>query len=132
MQPQVSLKGFRPGKVPAAHIRKMFGQSIMNDIVQEVVNESSQQAINDNKIRPAGNPQIDLRANGEEVTKGEADLEYTMKVESIPEFDPVDPEKLKFTRLVHAPAKKEKSWRLLKRPTRKRLKRRKPKKMTPS
>ena len=83
MQPQVTLKGFRPGKVPAAHIRKMFGQSIMNDIVQEVVNESSQQAINDNKIRPAGNPQIDLRANGEEVTKGEADLEYTMKVLSL-------------------------------------------------
>jgi len=47
MQPQVTLKGFRPGKVPTAHIRKMFGQSIMNDIVQEVVNESSQQAINE-------------------------------------------------------------------------------------
>ena len=101
MQPQVTLKGFRPGKVPVAHIRKMFGQSIMSDIVQEVVNESSQKAINDNKLRPAGNPQIDLRANGEEVTKGTADLEYTMKVESIPEFDPVDPEKLKFTKLVH-------------------------------
>ena len=49
MQPQVTLKGFRPGKVPVAHIRKMFGQSIMSDIVQEVVNESSQKAINDNK-----------------------------------------------------------------------------------
>ena len=112
MQPQVTLKGFRPGKVPPAHIKKMFGQSIMNDIVQEVVNESSQKAINDNKIRPAGNPQIDLRANGEEVTKGEADLEYTMKVESIPEFDPVDPEKLKFTKLVHAATKKDIDERL--------------------
>jgi len=101
-----------PLRVPAAHIRKMFGQSIMNDIVQEVVNESSQQAINDNKIRPAGNPQIDLRANGEDVTKGEADLEYTMKVESIPEFDPVDPEKLKFTRLVHTPKKADIDERL--------------------
>ena len=112
MQPQVTLKGFRPGKVPTAHIRKMFGQSIMNDIVQEVVNESSQQAINDNKIRPAGNPQIDLRANGEEVTKGEADLEYTMKVESIPEFDPVDLEKLKFTKLVHDADQKDIDERL--------------------
>ena len=112
MQPQVSLKGFRPGKVPTTHIRKMFGQSIMNDIVQEVVNESSQQAINDNKIRPAGNPQIDLRANGDEVTKGEADLEYTMKIESIPEFDPVDPEKLKFTRLVHEADQKDIDERL--------------------
>ena len=112
MQPQVSLKGFRPGKVPPAHIKKMFGQSIMNDIVQEVVNESSQQAINDNKIRPAGQPQIDLRANGEAVTKGTADLEYTMKVESIPEFDPVDPEKLKFTKLVHEADQKDVDERL--------------------
>ena len=112
MQPQVTLKGFRPGKVPTAHIRKMFGQSIMNDIVQEVVNESSQKAINDNKLRPAGQPKIDLRANGEEVTTGTADLEYTMTVESIPEFDPVDPEKLKFTKLVHKADKKDIDERL--------------------
>ena len=77
MQPQVSLKGFRPGKVPVGHIRKMFGQSIMKDLVEEVVNETSQQAINDNKIRPAGQPKVDLRANGEDVTKGEACLLYT-------------------------------------------------------
>ena len=101
MQPQVSLKGFRPGKVPVSHIRKMFGQSIMKDVVEETVNETTQKAINDNKIRPAGQPQVDLRANGEEVTKGEADLEYQLTVESIPDFEPVDPEKLKFTRLTH-------------------------------
>jgi trigger factor len=99
MQPQVSLKGFRPGKVPTSHIRKMFGQSIMKDIVEETVNETSQQAINDNKIRPAGQPKIDLRANGEDVTKGNADLEYQLTVESIPDFEPVDPSTLKFTRL---------------------------------
>jgi len=101
MQPQVSLKGFRPGKVPVSHIRKMFGQSIMKDVVEETVNETTQKAINDNKIRPAGQPQVDLRANGEEVTKGEADLEYQLTVETIPDFEPVDPEKLKFTRLTH-------------------------------
>ena len=101
MQPQVSLKGFRPGKVPVSHIRKMFGQSIMKDVVEETVNETTQQAINDNKIRPAGQPQVDLRANGKDVTKGEADLEYQLTVESIPDFEPVDPEKLKFTRLTH-------------------------------
>ncbi|MEP1230284.1 MAG: trigger factor [Litorimonas sp.] len=99
MQPQVTLKGFRPGKVPVSHIRKMFGQSIMKDIVEETVNETTQKAINDNKIRPAGNPKVDLRANGEEVTQGKADLEYQLTVETIPEFEPVDPEKLKFTRL---------------------------------
>lgn len=107
MQPQVSLKGFRPGKVPVSHIRKMFGQSIMKDVVEETVNETTQQAINDNKIRPAGQPQVDLRANGEDVTKGEADLEYQLTVESIPDFEPVDPEKLKFTRLTHEADEKE-------------------------
>ena len=99
IQPEVSLKGFRPGKVPVSHIRKMFGQSIMKDVVEEVLNETSQKAINDNKLRPAGQPQIDLRANGEDVTKGKADLDYYMTVESIPEFESVDPSELKFTRL---------------------------------
>ena len=99
MQPQVSLKGFRPGKVPVSHIRKMFGASIMKDVVEETVNETSQQAINDNKLRPAGQPKVDLRANGEDVTNGKADLEYQLTVETIPEFDVADFEKLKFTRL---------------------------------
>lgn len=99
MQPQVSLKGFRPGKVPAKHIRKMFGQSIMKEVVEEVVAETSQKAMADNNLRPAGQPQIDLRANGEDVTKGKADLEYQLSVETIPEFEPTDVEKLKFTRL---------------------------------
>lgn len=107
MQPQVSLKGFRPGKVPVSHIRKMFGQSIMKDVVEETVNETTQQAINDNKIRPAGQPQVDLRANGEDVTQGKADLEYQLTVESIPDFEPVDPETLKFTRLTHEADEKE-------------------------
>ena len=99
MQPQVSIKGFRPGKVPTSHIRKMFGQSIMRDVVEETVNETSQQAINDNKLRPAGQPKVDLRANGEDVTNGKADLEYTLTVELIPDFEVADFEKLKFTRL---------------------------------
>lgn len=107
MQPQVSLKGFRPGKVPVSHIRKMFGQSIMKDVVEETVNETTQQAINDNNIRPAGQPQVDLRANGEDVTQGKADLEYQLTVESIPDFEPVDPETLKFTRLTHEADEKE-------------------------
>ncbi len=100
MQPQVNLKGFRPGKVPVAHIRKMFGQSIMNDVVQDMVTETTNKLLSDEKIRPAGQPKIDLRANGAEVTKGEADLEYTIELETIPEFEPVDPKTLKFTKLV--------------------------------
>jgi len=99
MQPEVSLKGFRPGKVPISHIRKMFGISIMNDVVQETVTETTQKTMEDNKLRPAGQPKIELRANGADVTSGKADLEYTLEVETIPEFEPVDPKTLKLTRL---------------------------------
>lgn len=99
MQPEVTLKGFRPGKVPVTHIKKMFGQSIMNDVVQDVVTETSQTVMTDNKLRPAGQPKIELRANGAEVTKGEADLQYTLELETIPEFEPVDPKTLKFTKI---------------------------------
>ena len=112
MQPQVSLKGFRPGKVPTAHIRKMFGQSIMKDVVEDTLNETSQKAINDNKLRPAGQPKIDLRANGEDVTKGKADLEYQMTVETIPEFEIADVSKMKFTRPVAEVDDKELDERL--------------------
>jgi trigger factor len=104
MQPQVSLKGFRPGKVPVSHIRKMYGQGIMKDVVEETINETTQKAINDNSIRPAGQPKVDLKADGDKVTSGTSDLEYELSVESIPDFTPVDPEKLKFTRLKHEPA----------------------------
>lgn len=104
MQPQVSLKGFRPGKVPVSHIRKMYGQGIMKDVVEETINETTQKAINDNSIRPAGQPKVDLKADGDKVTSGSSDLEYELSIESIPDFTPVDPEKLKFTRLKHEPA----------------------------
>lgn len=104
MQPQVSLKGFRPGKVPVSHIRKMYGQGIMKDVVEETINETTQKAINDNSIRPAGQPKVDLKADGDKVTSGTSDLEYELSVESIPDFTPVDPEKLKFTRLKYEPA----------------------------
>ena len=107
MQPEVSLKGFRPGKVPISHIRKMFGTSIMNDVVQETVTETTQKTMEDNKLRPAGQPKIELRANGADVTSGKADLEYTLEVETIPEFEPVDPKTLKFTRLTSELADKD-------------------------
>ena len=107
MQPKVSLKGFRPGKVPVSHIKKMYGQGIMKDVVEETINETTQKAINDNSIRPAGQPKVDMKADGDKVTSGTSDLEYELSVETIPDFTPVDPEKLKFTRLKHEPSSED-------------------------
>ena len=99
MQPKVNLKGFRVGKVPVAHIRKMYGRSIMNDVIEQTINESSQQALADNKVRPAGQPKIEMIDKPEDIIDGKADLNYTIEVEVIPEFEPVNAATLTFTRL---------------------------------
>ena len=99
MKGQVKLKGFRPGKVPSAHIRKMFGKSIMGDVIQDAVTQSSQKLIADKSLRPAVQPSIELTSNSEKLTDGKEDLAYKLSIEIIPEFEPADPSKMKFTRL---------------------------------
>jgi trigger factor len=107
VQPQVKLKGFRPGKVPLAHIKKMFGKSMMGEIVDDVVRETSSQALDEKSLRPASQPSIKLEASAEKVVAGEADLEYTMEVEVMPEFEPADVTELEFERLVAEPSADE-------------------------
>lgn len=114
MKPQVRLKGFRPGKVPASHIRKMFGASIMGDVISETVTETSQKLLEDKKLRPAVQPSIDMKSEAEALKKGEEDLNYELSVEIIPEFEPADPAKLKLTRLTMDVEDKEVDERIAK------------------
>ena len=91
---QVTIPGFRQGKVPTKLLRQRYGQAVLGEIVQDAVVETSSQAISDNSINPATQPKID-------VTKFEdgEDLEYTMAVEIMPEITPVDFKTLKLERL---------------------------------
>lgn len=100
IQPQVQLKGFRPGKVPTAHIRKMFGKSLMGEIVQNTLEETSQKALDDKALRPAARPSIQLNGSAEKVVNGEADLEFNMQVEVMPEFTPADVADIEVERMV--------------------------------
>ncbi len=100
IQPEVSLKGFRPGKVPASHIKRMFGKSMMGEILETTMNEASQQALNDNNIKPAGQPHFHLTNEADDVVAGKADLSFHMHVDIMPEFTPVDPAKLSIERPV--------------------------------
>lgn len=100
IRPQMNLKGFRPGKVPAAHVKKMFGKDIMGEVVQALVQETSQKAIEDADVRPAGQPEMKMESDMEKVLEGEADLAYEMNVDVMPEFEPVDIEKLAITKPV--------------------------------
>ncbi len=66
MKAKIKVNGFRPGKVPAAHIRKLYGKSIMSDVVQEAVNEANRKIVEDNKLRLAGEPRLDV-VGGQEI-----------------------------------------------------------------
>ena len=86
----IRLKGFRPGKVPVAHLRKTFGKQVMTEVIQETVGESSQKALEEQALRPALQPEIALEGEIEEVINGKADLAYKMNFEIIPEFEIAD------------------------------------------
>src|SRR5471030_1238521 len=79
MKPRMNLKGFRPGKVPASYLKKTFGKSMMGEIVEAAVNESSQKAVTDNSLKPASPPRVDLVSAMDQVVDGKSDLEFTVK-----------------------------------------------------
>lgn len=85
----VQLKGFRKGKVPVAHIKKVYGRSLMTEVLQDTIRETSETAIRDRKERPAQMPNISLsedQAEINEVIEGKKDLAYQMTFEVVPEI----------------------------------------------
>ncbi len=99
MKPRLHLKGFRPGKAPVSFLKKQYGKSMMGEVVEEVVNEGSKKAIEDNALKPAFAPRVEPVGELEQVVDGKADLEFTIKVDLMPEFDLADVSKLKIERL---------------------------------
>jgi trigger factor len=99
----IQLKGFRRGKVPATHIRKVYGRSLMAEVMQKAVEESTEKAIADRKERPAIEPKIDFpedQAEIEKVIEGQGDLAYSVSFEVLPEIAIADLAALEFERLV--------------------------------
>lgn len=100
IQPQVHLKGFRPGKAPVSFLKKTYGKSIMNEIIEAAVQESVQKAVADNELKPAFPPQPDVVSDMAQVMEGKSDLEFNIKVDLMPDFDVSDPATLKVEKLV--------------------------------
>ena len=63
---KVQLKGFRPGKVPMAHMKKTYGKSVMGEVVEETVNAATQAAVAERNLRPAQPPRVELTAKAED------------------------------------------------------------------
>lgn len=96
---KVQLKGFRPGKVPLAHLKKTFGKSVMGEIVEETVNAATQTAVTERNLRPAQPPRVELTAKADDVVAGKTDLTFNVTVDVMPDFTPVDPATLELKRL---------------------------------
>ena len=87
----VNLKGFRPGKVPKEILKKQFGQAIFGEVLDKVLKDTSTKALQENKIKPAGQPKIDLKTYGED-----KDLEYIISVTELPKVEVKSIENIKF------------------------------------
>jgi trigger factor len=99
MKPRVNLKGFRPGKAPVSFLKRQFGKSVMGEVVEQAVNEGSQKAISDNQLKPALQPRIEPVGDVSEVVNGKADLQFTVTVDLMPEFQTADVAKLKVEKI---------------------------------
>ena len=86
-----TLKGFRPGKAPKEILKRQFGEAIMGEVLDKVLKDTSAKALQENKIRPATQPKIDLKKYGEG-----KELEYVMSVTELPEIDTKQIQNIKY------------------------------------
>ena len=87
----VNLKGFRPGKVPKEILKRQFGKAIFGEVLDKVLKETTTKALEENKIKPAGQPKLDLKTYGED-----KDLEYIISVTELPKVQVKSTENIKF------------------------------------
>lgn len=100
MQPKVHLKGFRPGKAPVSFLKKTYGKSLMGEIVNAAINETSEKLLKEKELKPATTPRVDFKSAMENVVAGKEDLEFTMQVDLMPEFELANLSALSAERLV--------------------------------
>jgi trigger factor len=87
----VNLKGFRPGKVPKEVLKRQFGKAVFGEVLDKVLKETSTKALEENKIKPAGQPKLDLKTYGED-----KELEYVLSVTELPKVEVKSIESIKF------------------------------------
>jgi trigger factor len=86
---QIQLKGFRKGKVPFAHIKKLYGRSVMAEVLEQTVADTTRKVLSDRNERAAHQPKIALSEDKDEFARalaGEGDFSFTMSYETLPEI----------------------------------------------
>ncbi|WAC25943.1 trigger factor [Ancylobacter sp. SL191] len=90
MKDKVRINGFRPGKVPVAHLKRLYGKSVLAEVIDQAVNEANSKIIDDNGFKLAMQPKVELpqdEAAVNEVIEGKADLSYTVGIEVLPSIE---------------------------------------------
>mgnify|MGYP003956068457 CR=1 FL=1 len=88
---KANIKGFRPGKVPVDVLKRQFGKAIYGEVLEKVLKETSTKALEEKKIKVAGQPKLDLKSYGEG-----KDLNYTLEVDELPSIKIQSLESIKF------------------------------------
>ena len=99
---RVQLRGFRPGKVPVAHLKRLYGKSAMAEVIEATVREANSKIVTDNGYQLAVEPKVVLPTDEgavEGVIEGKADLSYTVEMEIVPAIALADFKSIKLTRL---------------------------------
>lgn len=90
LKDKVRLNGFRPGKVPVAHLKRMYGKSVLAEVIDQAVNEANSQIVEENGFKLALQPKVELpqdEAAVNEVIEGKADLTFTVGLEVLPKIE---------------------------------------------
>jgi len=99
---RVQLRGFRPGKVPMAHLKRLYGKSAMAEVIEAAVQEANSKIVTDHGYRLATEPKVMLpteEGTVQGVIEGKSDLAYTVELEIVPPITLADFKTIKLTRL---------------------------------
>jgi trigger factor len=100
---RIQLRGFRPGKVPVTHLKKMYGKAVMAETIEEVIRELNAKIVSDRGLKLAREPQVNMPIEQSEVDNvigGKSDLAYTLALEILPKIELANFQGIKLERLV--------------------------------
>ena len=93
LKDKVKLNGFRPGKVPVSHLKKVYGRSVMAETIDQTIRDTNTQIFTDRGFRLATEPKITMPTEQDEVEEllaGKTDLTYTVAIEVVPTIQLAD------------------------------------------
>jgi trigger factor len=103
LKSRVQISGFRPGKVPVSHLKRLYGKSAMAEVIENTVRDTNTQIFTERGFKLAGDPKVTLpteQADVEKLIDGKSDLDYTVAIEILPPIELADFKGFKLTKPV--------------------------------